>query len=88
MSIVEKEQRELEARINEIEKQLHRKTLTVRQANSIRKLMEKVNQGLESLDFKGRQKLLRLLVEKVTFNGENVEIQTVIPLGEQLCPVD
>ena len=54
MSIVGKEQRELEARVKEIDKQLRRKTLTARQANGIRKLMDKVNQGLESLDFKGR----------------------------------
>ena len=54
MSIVGKEQRELEARVKEIDKQLRRETLTARQANGIRKLMDKVNQGLESLDFKGR----------------------------------
>jgi len=78
MSAVEKEWRELEVRTKETEEQPHRKTLTARQANSIRKMMEKINQGLESLDFIGRQKLLRLLVEKVAFDGENVEIQTII----------
>ena len=35
----------------------------------------------------GRQELLRLLVEKVEYNGQGIEIMTIIPLGEQLHPL-
>jgi len=43
--------------------------------------------GLDNLDFAGKQELLRLLVEKVLYGGQGVEIQTIIPLGEQLHPI-
>ncbi len=42
-------------------------------------MMKKVNAGLDNLDFKGRQRLLRLLIEKVTYDGQQLEIQTIIP---------
>jgi hypothetical protein len=50
-------------------------------------MMKKVNAGPDNLDFKGRQRLIRLLIEKVTYDGQQIEIQTIIPLDKQLCPV-
>ena len=52
-----------------------------------RSLAEKIGIGLDNLDFNGKQELLRLLVEKVFYNGQSIEIQTIIPLGEQLYPI-
>ena len=48
---------------------------------------EKISVGLSNLDFTGKQELLRLLVEKVSCDGQGVEILTIIPLGEQLHPI-
>lgn len=43
--------------------------------------------GLDNPDFNGRQELLRLLIEKVLYSGWSIEIQTIIPLDEQLRPI-
>ncbi len=50
-------------------------------------LTEKISIGLNNLDFTGKQELLRLLVEKVFYNGQSIEILTIIPLSEQLHPI-
>jgi len=50
-------------------------------------LAEKISTGLNNLDFAGKQELLRLLVEKVFYDGQSIEILTIIPLGEQLHPI-
>jgi hypothetical protein len=57
------------------------------QEERIRSLTEKIGKGLDNLDFRGKQKLLRLLVEKVGYDGQTVEVQTIIPVGEQLLPL-
>lgn len=87
MELIEKEQGELETRKVELERQLSRRLLTKKHEASIRKMIEKLNTGLSNLDFNGKQQLLRLLIEKVVYDGQNIEIQTIIPLGEQLHPV-
>ena len=51
------------------------------------KQAEKIGIGINNLDFNGRQELLRLLIEKIFYNGQSIEIQTIIPLGEQLRPI-
>ena len=43
--------------------------------------------ALDNLDFTGKQELLRLLVEKVFYDGQSIEILTIIPLSEQLHPI-
>jgi len=58
-----------------------------KKVTSIRSLTEKIGVGLDNLDFTGRQELLRLLIEKVLYDGQGVEIQTIITLGEQLHPI-
>ena len=40
-----------------------------------------IRDGLETLDFTGRQRLVRLLVERVIVQGEDVTIEHVVPLS-------
>ncbi|MFH0914054.1 MAG: recombinase family protein, partial [Chloroflexota bacterium] len=87
MENTQREQSELEKRKAELERQLARKSLTQGQENRIKSLVEKIGRGLDNLDFGGKRELLRLLVEKVIFDGQKVEVQTVIPLGDQLHPI-
>jgi len=87
MELIQKEQRELEKRKTELEGQLAQRQLTQSQEARIRSLTEKIGIGLDNLDFAGKQELLRLLLEKVLYNGQGVEIQTIIPLSEQLHPI-
>jgi len=87
MELIQKEQGELEKRKAELERQLTGRFLTQNQEAQIKSLVEKLSLGLNSLDFTGKQELLRLLVEKVFYNGQSVEILTIIPLGEQLHPI-
>jgi site-specific DNA recombinase len=44
---------------------------------------ERVAASLDELDFEGRQRLLRLVVEKVRVNGWRVEIYLKIPLADE-----
>jgi len=87
MELIQKEQGELEKRKAELEGQLAQRFLTKNQEAHIRSLTEKISIGLDNLDFTGKQELLRLLVEKVFYNGQSIEILTIIPLGEQLHPI-
>ena len=87
MELIQKEQGELEKRKAELERQLAQRQLTQSQEACIRSLTEKIGAGLYNLDFAGKQELLRLLIEKVLYDGQGVEIQTIIPLGEQLHPI-
>ena len=87
MGLIEKEQAELEKRKTELERQLAQRFLTKKQEANIRSLAEKIGIGLDNLDFNGRQELLRLLIEKVLYNSQSIEIQTIIPLDEQLHPI-
>ena len=87
MEIIQKEQAELEKRRSELKRQLAQRNLTDNQEAQIRSLMDKISTGLECLDFTGTQELLRLLVEKVLYNGHEVEIQTIIPQRDQLHPI-
>lgn len=87
MELTQKEQGELEKRQAELERQLTQRQLTESQETRIRSFAKEISMGLDTLDFAGRQELVRLLVEKVLFDGQGVEIQTIIPLGEQLHPI-
>jgi hypothetical protein len=87
MEIIQKEQGELEKRKAELERQLAQRQLTDNQEVRIRNFAEKISSGLDTLDFAGRQELLRLLIEKVLFDGRVVEIQTIIAPDEQLHPI-
>jgi len=87
MEQIQKEQGELEKRKAELERQLAQRFLTQSQEAHIKSLAEKISIGLDNLDFTGKQELLRLLVEKVFYNGQSIEILTIIPLSEQLHPI-
>jgi site-specific DNA recombinase len=87
MELIQKEQGELEERKAELERQLAQRQLTQSQEARIRSFAEKIGTGLDTLDFAGRQELMRLLIEKVLFDGQGVEILTIIPIGEQLHPI-
>ncbi len=87
MELIQKEQGELERRKAELERQLAQKFLAQNQEAHIKSLAEKISIGLDNLDFTGKQELLRLLVEKVFYNGQSIEMLTIIPLGEQLHPI-
>ena len=87
MELIQKEQGELEKRKVELERQLAQRFLAQNQEAHIKSLAEKISIGLDNLDFTGKQELLRLLVEKVFYNGQSIEILTIIPLSEQLHPI-
>jgi site-specific DNA recombinase len=87
MERIQKEQGELEKRKTELERQLAQRQLTQSQEAQIRSLTEKISTGLDNLDFAGKQELMRLLIERVLYDGHGVEIQTIITLGEQLHPI-
>ena len=78
MELIQKEQGELEKRKTELERQLAQRQLTESQEARIRSFAKKISSGLDNLDFAGRQELTRLLIEKVLFDGQVVEIQTLL----------
>jgi site-specific DNA recombinase len=86
MELIQKEQDELERRKAELERQLVQRFLTENQEAQIRRLAKDMCTGLDHLDFSGKQELLRLLVEKVIYDGKSIEIQTIIRPREQLHP--
>jgi hypothetical protein len=87
MEQIQKEGADLEKRRAELERQLAQRFLTESQEAQVRSLAERISSGLNNLDFAGKQQLLRLLVEKVIYADQHVEIRTIIPLGEQLHPI-
>jgi len=87
MELIQSEQGELEKRKAELERQLAQRFLTQNQETQIKSLADRIGIGLGNLDFTGRQELLRLLIEKVCFSGESIEIQTIIPMGSELHPI-
>ena len=87
MDSIQKEQGELERRKNELERKIAQRYLSEDNKVQIRQLAEDMGNGLDNLDFTGRQKLLRLLVEKVIYDGQNIEIQTIVRPREQLHPI-
>ena len=87
MERVAKEKAELEAREAELRRQLEKSVITGQQEDQIKNLVRRVSSSLDMLDFAGRQELLRLLVEKVFYDGQKLEIHTIISLNEQLHPL-
>ena len=87
MELIQKEQSELEKRKAELERQLAQRFLAQNHDAQIRSLAERIGTGLDNLGFTGKQEVLRLLVERVLYNGHSIEILTIIPLGEQLHPI-
>jgi len=88
MDVIDNEQSDLETRITDISKQLSRRKITKKQEADIRKMIKKINTGLNNLDFNGKQKLLRLLIEKINYDGGHLEIQTILHMDEELCTIN
>ena len=87
MEAIQKEQTELEKRKDELERQLAQRNMTEHQEAQLKSFVSKIGAGLDHLDFKGKQELLRSLINKVLYNGQNIEIQTIIPPRGQLQPI-
>ena len=49
-------------------------------ARYLEEFCDRVSEGLESINFEDRQKLLRLVVERITVEDNMVRIETIIPL--------
>jgi len=87
METIQKDQSEVEKRKEQLERQLAQRSMTEHQEAQLKSFVSKIGTGLDKLDFKGKQELLRTLVEKALFNGQNIEIQTIIPQRGQLQPM-
>ncbi len=87
MESIGKDQKELESRVVQLERQLSQKELTANQEIRIKEFVERLTIGLDNLDFHGKQEILRLLAEKVIYYGSNIEIQTIIRPDAQLHPI-
>ena len=72
---------------NKLARQLAQRNMTEHQEAQLRNFVSKIGAGLDHLDFKGKQELLRTLIERVLYNGQNIEIQTIIPPRGQLQPI-
>lgn len=44
-----------------------------------------VREGLDVLDFEGRQRLVRLLIERVVVTGEHITIEHAVPPSGRFC---
>jgi len=87
MEAIQKEQTELGNRKDDLEKQLALRNITADQEARIKEFAKKMGNGLDMLDFRGRQELVRLLLDKVVFDGRDVEVQTIISPVDQLHPI-
>ena len=87
MEAIQKELTELEKRKDELERQLAQRNITEYQEAQLRSFVSKIGAGLDHLDFKGKQELPRTLIDKVLYNGRNIEIQTIVPPRGQLQPI-
>lgn len=86
MTRIQQERADIEKRKAELERRLSLLCLDATQEELVRALADRIGANLHSLDFSQKQQVLRLLVERVCHRGSEVEISTVIPLGEQLHP--
>jgi site-specific DNA recombinase len=87
MEAIQREQADIEKRKDELERQLTQRSITENQEAQLRSFISRIGTGLDHLDFRGKQELLRTLIEKVLFDGHNIEIQTIVPPRGQLHPV-
>ncbi len=91
MEALKAEEDMLQRRVAELERQLTRLEVTQEQESQALAFAQRVRDGLDHLDFAGRQQLLRLVLEDVTCYDSRAVIRTIIPTGAsdetgQLCP--
>jgi site-specific DNA recombinase len=88
MQQIRKEQAAAEERYQELKHQLAHLDKAINYRGQIEQLAERLNAGLETMNFDERRELLRLLVDEVVYDDGQVTIKTIIPLGNgQLYPV-
>ena len=93
MKGLSQESEELTSVIHDLETKLSQLELTTHQEESAIRFAERVNSGLENLDFEGRQQLIRLLVEDVTCHPDRAVVRTIVPTDPpdddmRLCSAD
>ena len=68
-------------RAEELAAQAQDRTRIDRVGQELEAFAATVSKGLESLDFAGKQKLVRLVVERVVVRGDDITIEHVVPLS-------
>jgi hypothetical protein len=82
---LEAEQKATQTRIEELSAaELDRSRLD-RLGEDLEAFASTLRHGLDNLDFDGRQRLIRLLVERVVVTGDKVAIEHAIPLTGRFC---
>lgn len=69
----------LQQRLRVLEQLRQSRERVARALATVEVFRQKVAEGLESLDFSGRQKLLRLLVERIVVEEEGLRAEVVVP---------
>jgi len=82
MESINQEQDELEERRAELEHRLSQMALLESHEVKVRDLVESIRSNLNKLDFRQKQELLRLLIVDIVVSGDEVQINTIIPLEE------
>jgi hypothetical protein len=78
------EQRAVRGRIEEIAAQDQDRSRLNQLADDLTAFAATLREGLDNLDFAGRQRLVRLLIERVVVTGDHVAIEHAIPLSGRL----
>ena len=73
---------QLERAAEDMERSKQREQDSKRALENLRGFCDRVAKGLGSLTFGEKQKLLRLVVERITITDGKVKIETIIPTGE------
>ncbi|WP_437983486.1 recombinase family protein [Sorangium sp. So ce117] len=81
------EQRAVRVRIEEIAAQDQNQTRLNQLADDLTSFAATLREGLDKLDFVGRQRLVRLLIERVVVTGDHVAIEHAIPLSGRFSPL-
>ena len=79
--------RELERVAQEVNLRQRQEEESHKALEQLEQFCRRMAQGLEAMTFEERQRLLRMVVERITMEGGRVQIATVIPtggVGEQL----
>lgn len=84
---LEAEQDGIHARIEELKVQEQDRSRVENLADDLKAFACTLRSGLAGLDFNGRQRLVRLLVERVVVTGDHVAIEHAIPLSGRFCGV-
>jgi hypothetical protein len=82
------EQAKLQGHRRELELRIAHLDNVISYKGQVQKLAGRLSQGLDSMDFKQRRELLRLLVDEIIYDDGQIAIKTIIPLVDcQLHPI-